>query len=664
LGHNRTVDTPSIRRREDLHGVRFTPPPSPLVSVVIPVHNHVDATVACLKAVHANTDTSNIEVIVVDDASTDGTPALLAAVDGLAVVRLDRNVGFLEAVTAGIDQARGTYLHLLNNDTVVQPGWLEALLDVAEGDERVGAVGSKLVFPDGRLQEAGSVVWCDGTAWNLGYGLEPDAPAFNVRHAVDYCSAASLLVRRAAFDAVGGFDHRYAPAYYEDTDLCFSLRAAGHPVIYEPTSVVMHQGSLSHVKRGSPDSSVHTKASMDINRYIFGAKWGSELAHHWPSGTAKGFLGGRIERRPRVLVCDYFVPAHDWDSGGLRMSWILRLLVDLGCQVTFLPASGLRHEPYTREFQKLGIEVYYGPWTFDDLVADRTGMYDLVILSRPSVGESLYAPARRAFPASTVVYDTVDLHYVREERRLAVSGAEPDDAVTSVRQAELLLMRQCDLVAAVSDDERQQILRRVPDAEVIVLPNVHDVPGDPPGRADRSGMVFIGGFDHLPNVDGMLWFVHEVMPLIRQRWPGRLTILGSNPPPEVRALSSEHVTVTGYQADVGPFFRAAAVFVAPLRYGAGVKGKVGHAMSFGVPVVTTRIGSEGMGIVDGRHALVRDDPATFAQAVVQLATDADLWKCVSAAGVMLVTERFSPAQMRVRLRDLLARTATRYRLHA
>jgi glycosyltransferase involved in cell wall biosynthesis len=177
-------------------------------------------------------------------------------------------------------------------------------------------------------------------------------------------------------------------------------------------------------------------------------------------------------------------------------------------------------------------------------------------------------------------------------------------------------------------------------------------------------MVFIGGFDHLPNVDGMLWFVHEVMPLIRQRWPGRLTILGSNPPPEVRALSSEDVTVTGYQADVGPFFRAAAVFVAPLRYGAGVKGKVGHAMSFGVPVVTTRIGSEGMGIVDGRHALVRDDPATFAQAVVQLATDADLWKCVSAAGVMLVTERFSPAQMRVRLRDLLARTATRYRLHA
>ena len=275
--------------------------------------------------------------------------------------RLDRNLGFLEAITAGIGAARGTYVHLLNNDTVVQPGWLEALLEVAEGDERVGAVGSKLVFPNGRLQEAGSVVWCDGTAWNLGYGLEPDAPPFNVRRAVDYCSAASLLVRRAAFDAVGGFDRRYAPAYYEDTDLCFSLRAAGHPVIYEPTSVVMHQGSLSHIKRGPADSSVHTKATMDINRYIFGAKWGNELAHHWPSGTAKGFLGGRIERRPRVLVCDYFVPAHDRDSGGLRMSWILRLLVDLGCQVTFLPVSGLRREPYTREFQKLGIEVYLQP---------------------------------------------------------------------------------------------------------------------------------------------------------------------------------------------------------------------------------------------------------------------------------------------------------------
>jgi O-antigen biosynthesis protein len=664
LGHNRTVETPSIRRREDLHGVRFTSPPSPLVSVIIPVHNHVDATVACLQAVHANTDTSNIEVIVVDDASTDATPTLLATVAGLTVVTLDHNLGFLEAITAGIQPARGTYVHLLNNDTVVQPGWLEALLEVAEGDERVGAVGSKLVFPNGRLQEAGSVVWCDGTAWNLGYGLEPDAPAFNVRRAVDYCSAASLLVRRAAFDAVGGFDRRYAPAYYEDTDLCFSLRAAGYPVIYEPASVVIHQGSLSHVKRGPTDSSVHTKASMDINRYIFGAKWGSELAHHWPSGTAKGFLGGRIERRPRVLVCDHFVPAHDRDSGGLRMSWILRLLADLGCQVTFLPASGLRREPYTREFQKLGIEVFYNPWTFDHLVADRAGVYDLVILSRPSVGESFYAPARRAFPASTVVYDTVDLHYVREQRRLAMSGAEPDDAATSVRQEELRLIRQCDLVAAVSDDERDEILRRVPDAEVIVLPNVHEVRGDPPGRANRSGMVFIGGFDHIPNVDGMLWFVDEVMPLIRRHWRGKLTILGSNPPEEVRALSSEHVTVTGYQADVDPFFSAAAVFVAPLRYGAGVKGKVGQAMSLGVPVVTTRIGSEGMGIVDGRHALVRDDPAAFAEAVVQLATDTDLWERVSAAGVMLVTERFSPAQMRVRIAELLARTATRYPLQA
>jgi O-antigen biosynthesis protein len=245
-----------------------------------------------------------------------------------------------------------------------------------------------------------------------------------------------------------------------------------------------------------------------------------------------------------------------------------------------------------------------------------------------------------------------------------MSGAEPDDAMTSVRQEELRLMRQCDLVAAVSDDERQEIFRRVPDAEVIVLPNVHDVPDDPPGRADRSGMVFIGGFDHIPNVDGMLWFVDEVMPLIQQRWPGKLTILGSNPPEEVLALSSEHITITGYQADVDPFFRAAAVFVAPLRYGAGVKGKVGQAMSLGVPVVTTRIGSEGMGIVDGRHALVRDDPAAFAEAVVELATDTDLWERVSAAGMMLVTESFSPARMRVRLQELLARTAKRYPLQA
>lgn len=636
-------------------GIRFAKPSHPRISVVIPAHDHIDATVACLHSVQSNSPLSELEVIVVDDASTDETASLLGSVAGLTVVRLKANLGFLGATSAGIAASSGEYLVLLNNDTIVQPGWLDALVEVADEDDRVGAVGSKLVFPNGLLQEAGSLVWSDGSAWNLGYGKAPDTPVYNVRRAVDYCSAASLLVRRSAYDSVGGFDRRYAPAYYEDTDLCFNLREHGYSVIFQPESVVMHHGSLSHP--AVPESlQGHSKLSMEINRYIFAAKWAVELGRHWPPGTAAGLRGGRIDHRPIVLVGDHHIPAHDQDSGGLRMSWILWLLAELGCRVTLVPLNGQRREPYGRDFQRRGIEVFHHPWTFEELAREREGLYDLVILSRPTVGEAFYTSARSAFPAATLIYDTVDLHHIREQRRYVLTGREPDAVLRKTRRTELRMMRNSDVVATVSEEESHQVLSQVPYARTVVLPNVHEIPqGQRPGFAQRSGMIFIGGFDHDPNVDAVLWFVRDVLPLIAEHWPSHLTIVGSNPPSEISDLSSDRVTVTGYVEDVAMFFRRALVSIAPLRYGAGVKGKVGQAMSFGVPVVLTRVGSEGMGIVDGQHALVHDDAEGFAAAVVRLANDSALWTRMSVAGATLIAETLSPERMRVRLAELLAR---------
>lgn len=635
-------------------GIRFSPPDDPVVSIVIPVHNHLNDTLACLRAVHRNTAFASFEVIVCDDASSDATAEVLRTIDGLDVIGLEVNVGFLGAISTAIAAAKGKYLLMLNNDAEVQPGWLAALLEVAEADPTVGAVGSKLMFPDGRLQEAGSIVWNDGSAWNLGYGRDPSDPAFNYRRHVDYCSAASLLVRRSAYDAVGGFDRRFMPAYYEDTDLCFSLRAAGYSVVYQPESVVVHQGSASHTEDRAGATGPHSKRAMDINRHIFSAKWATELDRHWPSGTAKGYRGGRIEHRPWVLVVDWEVPAYDRDAGGLRMTCIVELLVDLGCEVTILPSIGQRREPYATRFQRMGVEVYYGPWVLADLVHERAGLYDLVLLSRPNVGETHLSAIRAGFPAARLIYDTVDLHHLREQRRLAVTGGTPDAGWNNLRRTELRLMRSSDLITAVSDDEARQVAGLVPDARIEVLPTVHDVPVDaPPPFGGRSGMLFIGGFMHDPNVDAMTWFVRDIMPMIRG---SQLTILGDHPTSEITALASPIVNVTGYMADVAPFFRSAAVFIAPLRYGAGLKGKVGHAMSLGVPVVTTTIGAEGMGIVDGVHALVRDDPLSFAAAVAEVSSDRDLWLRLSEGGLNLIRSTLSRDCMRQRLRGLLLGT--------
>jgi O-antigen biosynthesis protein len=651
----RTAPLPNGRwlRSADLTTVAFAQIDDPRVSIVIPTYNGYEITARCLDAIHRRT-AGSYEVIVVDDASSDRTAERLAAVPGLRIVENSQNLGFTESVIAGAESARGEFMVFLNNDTQVQPGWLEALIQVMDGDSKVGAAGSKLLFPDGRLQETGSIIWSDGTGANLGYGRDPELPEYNYVRDVDYCSAAALIVRRSAYDAVGGFDRTFVPGYYEDTDLCFAIRAHGLRVVCVPQSLVVHDhGASFGSEEGRKAIGPFTKDAMHVNRHRFVAKWMHELDHHWPSGTANGLLGGRRDGRPRVLVCDYHVPARDRDSGSLRMTWIIRLLVQAGCAVSLLPMNGLSPQPYTSEFQRLGVEVLYGTRDVVRVLRERAGVYDLAILSRPEVAQRLLDDIRSISPRTFIVYDTVDLHHVREARRLRLAGEEPDSDFVEVRGVERQLVSRSDLVATVSADEEKVVQAFGREAATIVLPNVHEsVKGVLPGFDERSDLLFIGGFQHPPNTDAMLWFAQEILPIIQRNKQVRLTILGSDPSREVRRLAGPSVTVTGYVPDVDEYFRRACVFVAPLRYGAGVKGKVGQAMSYGLPVVTTTIGAEGMGIVDGLHALVRDDSDGFAAAVVALLSSSEMWSRISANSVELIRQ-FSPEAMGGRLQDML-----------
>ena len=341
----------------DAASIRFPDVTDPLVSIVIPVHDNLELTLCCLGSIQAHGRVA-FDVVVVDDASTEETARTLDAIEGLRIERNDENVGFVHSCNRGAAVARGRYILFQNNDVEVQSGWLEALVDAMESAPDVGVVGSKLVYPDGRLQEAGAFIWSDATGWNHGRGGDPDAAEFNYRREVDYCSGASLLVRRDLFESLGGLDTRFAPAYYEDADLCFAARSAGYRVLYEPRSVVVHHEGASHGTDDRPSTGgPHGKSTQHRNRHVFAAKWSNTLLDHRPPGSAAGLLGGRFDDRLRVLVADAGVPAHDRDAGSLRMTWILRLLRSLGCDVTLFPQSRTRTEPYTSELQSLGIEV-------------------------------------------------------------------------------------------------------------------------------------------------------------------------------------------------------------------------------------------------------------------------------------------------------------------
>ena len=247
---------------------------TPHVSIVIPVHGKLAYTLACLRSLAKHGAKAPFEVIVVDDASPDDSAATLALIDGLHLLRNAENLGFVGSSNAGAAEARGEFLLFLNNDTQVTSGWLDALLQCFAERADCGIAGARLVYPDGRLQEAGALVFTDGSGWTTGRFEPRDAAAFRYRRETDYVSGAALMIRRDVFQRIGGFDARYAPAYYEDTDLAFAVRRLGLRVYYEPSSTVIHCEGIS----AGTDTGNGMKRFQRINQVKFVDKWRAELA--------------------------------------------------------------------------------------------------------------------------------------------------------------------------------------------------------------------------------------------------------------------------------------------------------------------------------------------------------------------------------------------------
>ena len=543
----------------------------------------------------------------------------------------------------------------LNNDTVVTAGWLDALVRCIERTPRAGLVGSKLVYPDGRLQEAGGIVFDDGSGWNVGRFGDPDDPRYSFRREVDYCSGAAILLRRALFERLGRFDARYTPAYYEDTDLAFAVRAAGLEVHVEPASVVVHFEGIT----SGTDTASGTKRYQVVNRDKFVGKWKDALARQPKPGTPIT-VAATHRAKHRVLIVDATTPMPDHDSGSLRMVNLMRVLADLGCQTSFLPENRLYVERYTAALQELGVEALYAPYAQDPLklLRERGREFDLVILSRHYVAAPYLGLVRLHAPQARVVFDTVDLHYLREQRAAELAGdAALARHAAATRAQELRLIRECDVTLVVSPVEQALLVQDAPGARVEVLSNVHEVYGCRRPFGERSDLVFVGGFQHPPNTDAVAWFVGEVFPHVRAELPDvRVHVIGSRVPEAIRALADERVIVHGYVEDILPYMDGCRVSIAPLRYGAGVKGKVNMAMSCGLPVVATSAAVEGMHVRVGEDVLVADDPVAFAANVVRLYRDEALWNTLSANGLANVERHFSFAAARAAVERLFVDT--------
>lgn len=591
------IDVEAVKNTKDYESFSFPDYSKPLISIIIPVYNQFSYTYACLKSILNNTSIP-YEVIIADDCSNDQTNKIGEIVSNVVHIRNERNLRFLLNCNNAAKYAKGEYLFFLNNDTQVQPEWLEPLVAIMKNDETIGLAGSKLVYPDGRLQEAGGILWQDGSAWNYGRFENPENPEYNYVKDSDYISGAAIMVRKKVWDKLGGFDERFAPAYYEDTDLAFAVRSLGYRTVYQPKSVVVHFEGISN----GTDTSAGQKQYQIDNAEKFLTKWKSVLEKdHFPNAENVFQARDRSRYKKTILFIDHYVPMFDKDAGSRNTFSYVKLFVEMGYHVLFLGDNFFPHQPYTDVLQQMGVEVLYGVWYKDNwkswLTLNGTKI-DYVYMNRPHISEK-YIDSIKKHTKAKIIYHGVDLHCARLRAQYEVEKdvsllKEADDWEKRERK----LFSQSDIMLTVSEKEKPIIEKMEPGKPVIVLPILFfdDFPDIKP-FSSRKDILFVGGFAHNPNVDGVLWFAREVLPLLPSV---KFIIVGSNPPEKIQKLANENIVVKGFVSDedLAELYSHCRVAVAPLRFGAGVKGKTIEAMHNLIPLVSTSFGIEGLPKLD------------------------------------------------------------------
>lgn len=624
-------------------GLNIKTSSQPVISVVIPVFNKFSYTFNCLSSIRdvlADSDLK-VETIVVDDHSTDYTLKMLSQVKGIRVLTNPKNLGFIDSCNNGAASARGQYLLFLNNDTLLRPRCFEELLLTFQNKADAGLVGAKLLYPDGRLQEAGGIIWNDASGWNYGRLEDPEKPEYCYLREVDYCSGACIMVRRELFNQLGGFDTRFRPAYYEDCDLAFQIRQAGYRVYYQPLAQVTH---FEGVTSGT-DVSSNVKSYQLINQQKLREKWSEVLRHQGESGV-NPYATKERQVAKRILFLDACVLTPDQDAGSVMVFNHLKTFQLLGYKVTFAPDNLQRAEGYTANMQRIGIECLYWPQTrsIKSHLEEHGQEYDLVFMTRADVAAKHGDDVKVHCPRARIIFNTIDLHFVREQRWAELEkNSELAEKALKRKELELSIAAKSDCTLVVSSYEQEILLRENPRLNVSVVPLTVEMPGRQTDFHGRAGLLYIGGFQHTPNVDAVLYFAQSIYPLIKLQLSDiRFYILGSKPPDEILDLAADSsIVVTGYLEDVAPYFDQCRLSVAPLRYGAGLKGKVITSLSYGLPMVASTIACEGIGLEDEKNILIADDPEKFAEKVIRLYTDATLWNRLSTAGFERVNKDYS-----------------------
>ncbi len=602
----------------------FRAEPEPLMSIIVVAWQEAPYLLPCLQSV-SETVTAPYEVLLVlNEPSPDLEARVERELGGVRVLRFRTNLGFGGGVNAAAAEARGEFLILLNDDSVVDRGWAESLVDTARRRPRAGMVGSTYLHPDRSLQEAGSVLWLDGST--SAFSDEEGLGHWRFERRVDYCSGGSLLIRRDVWHQLGGFDDRYYPAYYEDMDLALRAGDLGWEVWYQPLSI------LRHVRSGSAGR-LH-RFLYERSRAQFLHRWGRRLDHLQARGWFETAAWRAMGYPTRVLILDDHLPDPGIGAGYGRARDTLEVLAaDPGIHVAIHATIGARMNPEL--LLRTGVRVIED---LDRHLAVKGVDYEVVVISRPNNFEDYYQMIRRRLPGARVIYDAEALFYRRIQAKveyLEQTAAEdpqlPDlrAEAAAARVLERRIFSSVDAVVCISEEEAD-LVRAQTDSPVHVVEAWLATPRTTRAtHAERAHIGLVAGWaagPGSPNTEGLLWFAREVLPRVRAALPGcRLRVTGAHPPADIAWLEGRSVEFVGHLHDLQDFYEEIRVAISPTLFGAGVKLKTVEAIQYGVPVVATDEAVGGFDTEMRRAVWATSDPAEFARAIVAFYRDPDVW---------------------------------------
>jgi GT2 family glycosyltransferase len=627
----------------------------PVVSIILLFYNRAAMSLQCLETLALGAGSIPFEVVIIDNASTDETSELLERVNNAKIIRNPANLGFGGGCNQAVDLAIGKYLLFLNNDIELLSNSIKIMVDTIENGTNIGAVGGKLIFPDGRLQEAGSIIWRDGSCEGYGRYDDPFKPEFSYVKEVDYCSGALLLTPRLIFLSLGKFDTRYAPAYYEDNDYCVHLWSKGFRVVFQPFAVGIHYEFGSSGKASAI-------ALQKKNQDKFIRKWQNILedfnlpipANIFPSREHKS-------NAKRILFIDDQIPDYRIGSGYPRSYQIIQILAEAGYRLTFLPLQKPANIPeISRLLQLKGVEILYSEGTqkidLEALLRSRPNYYDIAFISRPHNMKEAMKHLITLAKKTRVIYDAEAIFSLREIKYNDLNGNHMNDSEKErLIQNEVSLTIGASIVTTVTEKEKD-IFVKYGAASVHVLGNVIDPKPTPATFEERRGILFVGGVLGYPspNEDAVHYFVNQIFPLVRQSVECEFYIVGTNNVKAIWDMESNYVHVIGKVEDLTPYYNRCRLFVVPTRYSAGIPLKMIEAAAYGLPAVVTPLTAEQLGWREDRDILVGHDHIDFGRKVVKLYSNPDIFYSLRQNALDRIREEYNQEKFRSNLEHILA----------